>query len=61
MKEDLKNAIEMIKNECKSHEDCIECPMRTKEEFMNRFGFICRCSLARGNPEDWDIEKMEGK
>lgn len=57
MNEELRNAIEMIKNECKSREDCIGCPMSYKDEFMN--DSFCRCSLAI-NPELWDIEKMEG-
>ena len=43
----LDNALRKIKEECKSHESCKDCP------FV--YGFTNGCGILRDRPENWSL------
>lgn len=49
--QDLIKALETIKKECLTHENCSECPLRSP---------VDGCHLRFRSPDNWDIkDKME--
>ena len=57
MNEELRNAIETIKKECKSHSLCGDCPIRRTKDY--KMHFFNPCALKTEHPEDWEIKEME--
>lgn len=49
-RERLEQALNIIRGECREHEECLTCPLRTR-------GGNEHCSLRASNPDEWILRK----
>lgn len=50
--DELLKALNVIKNECRSHEHCDDCPLRIKDGSSSVEGY---CSIINDKPDHWDL------
>ena len=48
--EEIIHALEVIKETCREHEKCADCPFYNKS-------ILPSCEIQYDNPEDWQINK----
>lgn len=53
-KEEILNALQIIKDECEVSAGCRKCPLGDNDVLLGTF-----CRLKRSNPVDWIIKEEE--